>query len=392
MATFKKSLWIVTYNFHPVWAGPAERFLRYFQGFTEREIDVTYITSARQQLPEEDLYNGAKVKRLGVEQEKTPSIKQFVDLAAQAALIGPKRPDTFLVLLADPLNAKSIKLLSKNGINTIYVNTMVFKLSNAKNPLKRYLSKRLNINLLKSFDTIVCSTKVLKKPIVEAGISPNKVVVIHNGVNLGRFSPEIEESGVTDFKKELGLPKDGPVVLFVGLRVERKGVIDLVETWKIYKANGGPGYLVLVGGEQRGNKLFAEFYRDWDELLKTVKPKDQIIFHQPSKQIEKYFKASKLFVFLSKKEGMPNVLAEAMATGCPVITTKFEGFSDELGKPDQDILVVERNREKIANLINKCMTDEAYYQEIRSNALQFVKSNHDVEISLGKYSNLIYSN
>ena len=270
MTNFKKSLWVVTYNFHPVWAGPAERFLRYFPGFTAHKIDVIYITSAREGLPEKDQYNGTKVRRLGTEEGKPASIRQFVDLAAQAALTDPNKPDTFLVLLADSLNAKSIKRLSKNGVNTIYVNTMVFKLSNAGNPLKRYLSRRLSIGLLKAFDTIVCSTKVLKQPIVNAGINSNKVVVIHNGVNLGRFSPEKDESSVSNIKKDLGLPEDGPVVLFVGLRVERKGVIDLVEAWKIYKAKGGPGYLVLVGGEQRGNKLFAEFYREWDELLETV--------------------------------------------------------------------------------------------------------------------------
>ena len=84
MSTTKK-LWVVTYNFHPVWAGPAERFLRYYPGLVKRDIDVTYITATRDSLPKEEIYNGAKVFRLG-ENGKTPTTRQFINLAADLAL------------------------------------------------------------------------------------------------------------------------------------------------------------------------------------------------------------------------------------------------------------------------------------------------------------------
>ncbi|HBK72103.1 MAG TPA: hypothetical protein DDZ39_10705 [Flavobacteriaceae bacterium] len=384
----KKKLWVVTYNFHPVWAGPAERFLRYYDGLTERDIEVTYITLLRNNQLHEEIYRGAKVIRLG-NSEETSSIKKFIELATKYALKSEHKPDTFLVLLADNFNAPAIRNLSKNGIKTVYVNTMAFKLSNSRNILRRWVSKHLNYRFFKSFDTIVCSTEILKEPITKLGINQNKIKVISNGVSLDRFCPAKDNKEKQGIRNLFKLPDDEPIVIFVGLRVERKGVIDLVKSWQIYKEKGGEGYLLMVGDEQHENPIFTAFYEKWDKILATIKEKDKIIIHPPSSEIEKYFKISKLFVFLSKQEGMPNVIAESMASGCPVITTKFEGFSDTWGRNEEQLLVVNREHNEIATKIATVIKDDEYYRSIQKAALEFVAKEHAIECTLDKYANLV---
>lgn len=384
----KKKLWVVSYNFYPVWAGPAERFLRYYEGLTDRNIEVTYITAARHNQLFEEIYRGAKIIRLGNSND-APSIKQFINLAAQYAQNNEEKPNTFLVLLADNFNAKNIRNLSSNGIKTIYVNTMAFKLSNSKNILRRWASKYLNYRFFKAFDTIVCSTVILKEPILKLGIQSDKVEVISNGVSLERFCPAKNENEKQIIRDTFKLPNDEPIILFVGLRVERKGVIDLVKSWQIYKEQGGKGYLLMVGDEQRSRPVFASFYKKWDKILTTIKESDNIIMRPPSSEIEKYFKISKLFVFLSKQEGMPNVLTEAMASGCPVVTTRFEGFSDTWGQNGEQILIVNRDYAEIANMIDKVMNNSTYYNRLRNAAMTFVANEHAIDITLDKYANLV---
>jgi len=177
--------------------------------------------------------------------------------------------------------------------------------------------------------------------------------------------------------------------LFVGLRVERKGVIDLVKSWQLYKENGGRGYLLMVGGEQRSRPVFADFYKTWDKIVASIKKEDKIIMHPPSSNIEKYFKISRLFIFLSKQEGMPNVLTEAMASGCPVITTKFEGFSETWGREGKEIIVVDREHVEIANTINKVLNNDDYYLTIKNTALEFVTKEHGIDSTLNKYADLV---
>jgi len=384
----KKKLWVVTYNFHPVWAGPAERFLRYYEGLAERNIEVTYITLLRKNQLYEEIYRGAKVIRLG-NPEETSSIKKFIELTTKYTLKSEHKPDTFLVLLADNFNASNIRRLSFEGIKTVYVNTMAFKLSNSRNILRRWASKYFNYRFFKSFDTIVCSTEILKEPIINLGINQNKVKIISNGVSLDRFCPAKDNNERQSIRNAFKLPDDEPIVIFVGLRVERKGVIDLVKSWQIYKEKGGKGYLLMVGDEQRKNPIFTTFYEKWDKILATIKEEDRIIIHPPSSEIEKYFKISKLFVFLSKQEGMPNVIAESMASGCPVITTKFEGFSDTWGKNEKQLLVVNREHNEIATKIATIINDEEYYRSIQKAALEFVAKEHAIDCTLEKYASLV---
>src|SRR5204863_9857039 len=59
------SMWLVSYLFAPVWAGPAERFLRYGPGLAERRVAMTIVTAMRPDQPRREIKNGIAVERIG---------------------------------------------------------------------------------------------------------------------------------------------------------------------------------------------------------------------------------------------------------------------------------------------------------------------------------------
>ena len=58
-------VWMVQHMFYPLWAGPAERFFRYRPGLLKRGIELSFITALREGLKKEEIFEGARVIRVG---------------------------------------------------------------------------------------------------------------------------------------------------------------------------------------------------------------------------------------------------------------------------------------------------------------------------------------
>jgi glycosyltransferase involved in cell wall biosynthesis len=127
--------------------------------------------------------------------------------------------------------------------------------------------------------------------------------------------------------------------LFVGLKVERKGILDLMESWKLFYKNMPDHYLLMVGDE-KSSASDPDYNKHWEGIKKEIENPELRIINRPNHPaIEEYFYSSDIFIFLSKKEGMPNVVLEAMSAGLPMIITEFEGFSDDYGEDGKGILI-----------------------------------------------------
>ncbi len=125
--------------------------------------------------------------------------------------------------------------------------------------------------------------------------------VIPNAVDVDRFA--------------CGDPPDRFTVLFVGRLIPRKGVDDLVDAFPAIVRRLPEARLVVVGEgplkaalEARARRTGVEGFVDF---LGSV----------ANEALPPIYRAASVLVLPSRREGMPNVLLEAMASGLPVITT-----------------------------------------------------------------------
>ena len=109
--------------------------------------------------------------------------------------------------------------------------------------------------------------------------------------------------------------KEAPIIIAAGRLAPEKGFIDLIRAVKIVN-DSKPVRLVILGGDE-DHELKARLLTLVDSL--QLLDRVQLLGFQPNPY--KFFSRSNVFVLSSYSEGLPNVLVEAMACGCPVVST-----------------------------------------------------------------------
>ena len=381
-------VWILSYNFSPVWAGPSVRFLRYAPGLRQRGVSLRFVTVMRPGCKRTDTQDGTPVERIGPN-GRTQGAGLFLIRAVTRALRPASAPDVLVFVTIHPWLYPWLLLARLVRLPTVYIHTMAPEPRPGRSAASRWVAARLRGIYHRAFERVVCSTRALAGFLEEVGVPPERLTTIPNGVALERFLPPADAEEVHRLRTQLELPLDEPVALFVGLRVERKGIIPLVEGWRLHRSRGGSGRLVLVGDEMRDDPSFASFYERWDTILRALPPDHGIEIRPAHAHIEEYFRAADLFVFLSDLEGMPNVIPESMACGIPVLTNAFRGFSPEFGRDGRELVVTTREPERLAKDIGNLMGNPEMRRQLGEAGRRWVVENQGLEQVLDRYAALL---
>ncbi len=138
---------------------------------------------------------------------------------------------------------------------------------------------------------------------------------VRNGVDLERFCPGDQAAA----RAALGLPSTGRLLLGVGRLVPGKGFDVAAAALAALPADVE---LVLVGdGPERATITAAGGARV------------RFLGALPPEQVAMAYRAADLFVLPSEREGWPNVVTEALASGLRVIATRVGGIPQILGDP-----------------------------------------------------------
>lgn len=147
--------------------------------------------------------------------------------------------------------------------------------------------------------------------------------VIYNGVDLERFSPEAADPAL---RESLGVAPDHILLVFAGRLVGWKGLAVAVRALAHPQLQTLPLRLLVIGDGPQRAELAA--------LAATHRVSDRVLFHAPlaHSRLPRYYASADIGVFPSiGDEGFSNSLAEAMASGLPVVSTAFGGNPETVG-------------------------------------------------------------
>ncbi|MGE5218530.1 MAG: glycosyltransferase family 4 protein [Chloroflexota bacterium] len=169
---------------------------------------------------------------------------------------------------------------------------------------------------------IAVSAAVKRDIIAHYGVAPDKIHVLHNGVDSRRFHPARRAEARDAVRNLWKIPLDAPLVLFAGSGFRRKGLDRLLALWKSPALERV--FLLVVGTDARLGRYQAE-----GEAIAPGK----IIFAGRQERIENYYAAADLLALPALQEAFGNVVLEALASGLPVLVSREVGAAEVLRGP-----------------------------------------------------------
>jgi glycosyltransferase involved in cell wall biosynthesis len=197
--------------------------------------------------------------------------------------------------------------------------------------------------VLKQADKIIAVSNATKRYVLSLGAKPEKVKVLHNGVDLDRFKPLAGKR--EEMRLKLCIPQNATVVLTVRRLVYKNGIDTLIEGANIVVKKNRKVLFLVVGKGPDQSSVQAKIR----EL--GIENNFKLTGFVPDQDLPLYYNAADFFVLPSKSgEGLPLVALEAMACALPVIATDVGGISEVLVN-DYGKLVAPSQPEQMADAV-----------------------------------------
>lgn len=397
------SLCLASPTFFPTHGGAQLRFLRYLPGLRTRGIHTEVLTgtpSSRrlgaaerdsgwyrlavgEWLPREELH-GSPVHRIRLP-EQSDWYRSHVYHRALWRVCRQQRPQ--ILQLIPPLDGGAIPwllALRYLGIRLVYAHTLPLK--TAAGTVKHHWQQRVRRGIYQCVDHVISNSPDGGEQLRELGVD-TPFTVIPNGVDLVRFRPPAPGEKAR-LRRQLDLPLTQPVVVSVGAVSARKGSDLLVDAWTRLAADYPDACLVIVGPRREPDGGDRDFQDRVDALLARRGAAGRIRFVGQRRDVDKFLRAADAFVFASRKEGMPNAVLEAMASGLAVVTAPFQGLGENFGTPEREFLLAKHDGEALASALGRCLASPALRSRLGEAAREWVAARLGLEDCLDRYAML----
>lgn len=250
-----------------------------------------------------------------------------------------------------------------------------------------YLSKEnLLAHKIQTAEFVVTCTDYNQRYLCNISRNNTPIYTIHHGIDWNLFSKQ--EKKPCHAQKGHSPSRRPPIVLSVGRLVEKKGfdcliqACNFLDTWRI-------DFQCEIIGEGPLKSYLEELIR-----LLSLQPRVHITnFIPQEKLIHKYAQAS-VFALPSQisengdRDGIPNVLLEAMAMGVPVVATNVSGITEVVDPLKNGFSVPPQDPFALATSLREILSQPAKYQILADRANETVRRDFDLSLNVSRLVNL----
>ncbi len=216
--------------------------------------------------------------------------------------------------------------------------------------------------------SFICVSEFIRTQAILAGFPPEKLLVHSIGIDLNAFRLHPEET--------IARSSLGPLILFTGRLVEKKGCIHLLRAMQIVQ-HTQTARLVIIGD----GPLRQQLERSARELqLRHC----AFLGAQPPSAIQSWLRQAAVFCVPSitasngDSEGLGMVFCEAQAMGVPVVSSSSGGIPEAVLHSESGFLVPEGDHAALAANILRLLDNQGLHQQMSAAGRRHVAQKFDI--------------
>jgi glycosyltransferase involved in cell wall biosynthesis len=210
-------------------------------------------------------------------------------------------------------------------------------------------------------------------------VTGQSVELIYHGL-------DFQQIGFEDVRKERATP---PLILSVGQLKEKKGFPVLLRACQILKKNGTKFQCEIVGDGPERSSL--------ERLWRNLGLEDTVTFAgaRPNTAVMNRYVEASIFVLPcviasnDDRDGIPNVLLEAMAHDLPIVSTPVSGIPEILQDEVTGLMSVPGDEESLADAMSRLLHDPSLRMALGRRGREVVEERFDIHKNIGRLMDLL---
>jgi glycosyltransferase involved in cell wall biosynthesis len=200
-------------------------------------------------------------------------------------------------------------------------------------------------------DHISCVSRAVRKSVIRTyGVDASRLSILHNPVDLDKINSAMNKVPIMD--------GGNGFIVAVGRLVRVKQFDLLIRSFAQARKSSELRLVILGEGEEQQALV---------RIADRLGVKDQVLFPGFVDNPWVYMSSARMLVLTSMHEGFGNVILEAMASGCPVISTHCGGPEDIIRHRENGLLV-EPDHKAIAKAIELLLDNPGLAENLAKNA------------------------
>lgn len=218
---------------------------------------------------------------------------------------------------------------------------------------------------LPHFESVICVSEDLHERCLACRVPAERCVLIENAIDLREYSRSVT---IEDAKAMLGVPRERLLVGAVGRLSAEKGFDRLIRSVDHLIQKGFDLELWIVGEGDQQSQL--------QRLIVQLKRADRIRLIGFRSDLHDLYQAMDVFALSSLREGLPNVVLEAMALEVPVLATRIAGIPKLIRDGENGLLVTPGVDEELTRGLARLLTEAGLRRRFAAEGRRVIEANY----------------